>query len=712
MSTSSHLIKRLLPAAAVCLLAIAPACGKSDPKPAGDPSGAAATAAEAAKSGAAKTSADKVEGASAKSGSKALAVGAAASPALALMPKDAWGAMVINNPRRLVTEGGYPQVRKLLSAQYNEMAAEMKRELGWDLTDLNTYAELGLNIDKPIAVAAVGVKEPEGGIFFATLGERANFDKTVKAIETKAGSTLAKKKVGDATVMTMPGMNQAAMVIRGDQLVMIGGERIDTGKLANELAKRGAADSLLTNASFASAVSTLTTKRDAIAWIDIGRAMAAAQGGKAAPAVDTVGLERSLAAAEKAQDAEKVARLKRAIANEKKWAAESAKRSNKNVELANRWLGKLNGLAMGGQLNKRAVEVEFYLPLEKGSLIRSLGENHKTSPKFFNAIEDAPATAFHLDLDMKTFKKLVSEVADASGMSLAEIDKQISNVGDASLDRDLFGTFNGELGFAVIPDEPLSALIKADRGDKTQEALGGALYIGLSDGKRLRSQIDRLMEMGVGEDEITYDKAKGSASVKLPNNKQLFVQLADTFLAASTDKAVLDRLVAGKGAGFAKKLKHADLRTMLGKDNIAGRLVLDQLLAAGMFLISSSDMPKRPTEPVSDSASPEVKKLAAEIDAKEQELYALYGDNTNERVSKQIEKLGRTVQMVRVEDGGMRAWVGQYIEAPSVAELVGSMVQMTIEIEKGRKARYTKQRAVERQIRNLRNRMYKAGQKK
>lgn len=712
MSTSSHLKKRLLPALAICLLAVAPACGKSDPKPAGDPSGAAATGAEATKTGAAKKSADKLEGAASTSAAKTLGAGAAASPALALMPKDAWGAFVISNPRRLVTDGGYPQVRKILSSQYNEMAAEMKRELGWDLTDLNSYAELGVNIDKPIAAAVIGAKQPEGGIFFATLGERANFDKTVKVIEAKAGSTLAKKKVGDATVMTMPGVNQAAMVLRGDQLVMIGGERIDTGKLANELAKRGAADSLLTNPSFASAVSTLTTKRDAIAWMDIGRALAAAQGSEAAAVVDTVSLERSLEAAEKAKDDRKAARLKRAIANEKKWAAERTKRSNKNVELANRWLGKLNGLAMGGELKKRAVEVEFYLPLEKGSLIRSLGENHKTSPTFFNAIEDAPATAFHLDFDMKTFKKLVSEVAEASGMSLAEIDKQLSNVGDASLDRDLFGTFNGELGFAVIPDKPLSALLKADKTDKAQEALGGALYIGLSDGKRLRSQIDRLMEMGVGEDEVTYDKAKGSASVKLPNNKQLFVQLADTFLAASTDKAVLDRLVAGKGAGFAKKLKHADLRTMLGKGNIAGRVVLDQLLAAGMFLISSSEMPERFSEPMPPNATPEMKKLSAEIEAKEKELYALYGGNTNELVSKQIEKLGRTVQMVRVEDGGMRAWIGQYIEAPSVAELVGSMVQMTIQVEKGRNDRYTKQRAVERQIRNLRNRLSKASQQK
>lgn len=564
-----------------------------------------------------------------------LGAGAASAEALSYLPGNTAAVFVLASPAKLLGAFGYEQLRAAGGERMAEASRELIEATGHDLLDPAVWAELGVDLNGPMGGAGIA-SEQEPYVIFLTIGDRAKLDAAITAAFAKGEREATREKVGDADLIAAQGYDRNVILIRGKTVMIVGVDRHDGARaLAQKVATQDAATSLARAVEFTAAVKPLEGSQDALVWGNLGLGvrmvmMREGHGGRRA-------------AAQKA--------------------------------MFDKVLKGVSGVAMGGTVKDRALEVSAFLPLAGDALLRRLVKNFDGLPAAFTATSETPLFGMALRLDPKVVIEFMEASMAAEGESLDEVRAAAKEMGGVDLDKDVFGVFDGRASFVMTGD--LSGLAKEERFDP--KALGGAVVIGLANADGLKSLLGMASKMDLPKG-IKIDPS-GTMDLPMPTGHTLHIRLAGNNLVATTDQALADRLVAGDtSASFLAKVSHPDLKALMSRPNQAGWFMMPQQIA-GLWLMvgkSSDPMAMRPEEAI-DGAS----EKSPERIAKEKELAALratLAETSKARDAAQMasatalfDKLGTFAETVEVTEGGLRVRAGEYLGG-TPAELVSAIL--------------------------------------
>ncbi|PKN57629.1 MAG: hypothetical protein CVU56_09830 [Deltaproteobacteria bacterium HGW-Deltaproteobacteria-14] len=569
-----------------------------------------------------------------------LGAGAATAEALSYLPANTAVVFVVGSPMKLLDVFGYAQLRATGGERMAEAARELTEATGHDLLDPTVWTELGIDLNGPMGGAGVA-SEKEPYIIFLTIGDRAKLDAAITAAFAKGEREITREQVGDAELIMTQGYDRNVILVRGKTVMVVGVDRHDGAReLARKVATQDAATSLARAVEFTAAVKPLEGSQDALVWGNLG-----------------LGVRMMM-----------------------RTEAGGGRRAAAQKAMFDKVLKGVSGVAMGGTVKDRALEVSAFMPLAGDALLRRLIKNFDGLPVAFTASSQTPLFGMALRLDPAVVVEFMEASMAAEGESLDEVRAAAKEMAGVDLDKDVFGVFDGRASVVVTGD--LSGLAQGKRFDP--KALGGALVIGLANADGLKSLLGMASKMELPKG-IKIDPS-GTMDLPLPTGHTLYVRIAGNNLLATTDKALAKRVVAGDAsASFLTGLSHPDLKALMSRPNQAGWFMMPQQIAGLWLMVGKSDasMAMRAAD-ADDGAT----KKSPERIAKEKELAALRAslEETSKArdaaqmaaATKLFDKLGTFAETVEVTEGGLRVRAGEYLggtPAELVSAIVGAMRQ-------------------------------------
>jgi hypothetical protein len=395
------------------------------------------------------------------------------------LPADALAFFAADSPSRLFEGLARDAILGAFRAEGERLVFEIVREIGHDLTSLDTLAELGVDVYGPVAF---GLLEQRRGdptaVLLLTLARPERFKAEVYRIAARRGG--GPQVIGEAVVVDT---DKVAWLLDGALAIVVAGR--EATATAARLAQLRPGISLAAEERFTAAVGALSQRATVTGFVD-ARAIALAafdvdgRWGGRTRAESAARLERKssamLAAARTAgADVGTIVALSDDFEDARRRMQEEPE-----APLGRALFGSLDGVAIGVELSPAAIHLEVVAMLDEGSLLgRVLG-----APAAAGALAADDTTA-HLSA---TFDPAVlGEIAELAGGDGAELARALGGTADLVVGggADAAPGFRGRLALR-------------------DEAAGKAL-------------VDRLLAIA-GEsvrDKLTVAVAKGFATVTL-----------------------------------------------------------------------------------------------------------------------------------------------------------------------------------------------------
>lgn len=304
-----------------------------------------------------------------------------ATSAAEMLPPEVLLVVAAGSPSRLAEQLGWSALLTK-HAPLVEASAEIKAELGHNLLDPATWTEVGVDPTRPVGLALVG--DEDRVIIFAGLSDEARL---LGMVERVGGKAIVKETVGDATLVTFAGNDNAGLVFRGGQVLLCGGD--DAVANARAAASRAPADSLAQHGRYTAAMAGLGFGRDLAVYFDPQAAIAAELG----------------------------------------------------VQTSRIFEGMSLGLELGGS----TIRIKGFMPVPAGSPMEGMLRGSSGVPAIVRATAEAPVMLYALSFDPQRALSLLEQFADPRDMAqMRDGIKQFFNI---DLDADIIGQLTGEIGF-------------------------------------------------------------------------------------------------------------------------------------------------------------------------------------------------------------------------------------------------------------------------
>ncbi|MFO0750730.1 MAG: hypothetical protein U1F43_34430 [Myxococcota bacterium] len=689
MRSRSFLRSALGPLALISSLSVATlGCGKKEapPAPTTAPTSAAAPpagAADAGKSGEEGQPRREPEGAQPSTpdagGAPAQDVapndlsaptGIFAAPAIAMLPKDA--IMVgVAVPQKLIDGLGLEKLRDTYATELQPWVDRVQAQVGKNLFQPSAWQELGFDLDGPAGVGAVDIRHQGMALFF-TLKDPAALRKAIDELAKKNGATPTEEKVGDATVLSMGESDKAALIFRGNVFMMVVYEHGGGATaMAKELAGRAPEASLASTATYRSAVKGLAADEGGY-FMDLGTFMNTMVSMKRdEPVGGLAPLQTALDEAKKAGNADEVARLERAIADEQRWAEKRRSKEAAEAELVKSMFGDLGGLGAGFDLVGDAIEAQVRLPMAPDAKFKKLVKNVGGTLAIVKAMKEAPLFLAGAKIDLPAYMDIVAQAMKADGEDLGEVKAQLKQVAGVDFDTDVLGLFSGELGLGVTGD-----VKQMMASEEPWSQLGGGAVIGLANPDGMKALLAKVASLEQLSRFVKWDAATSTATVPLPIDKTLTIQVVGSQLVIGTDPELGARAAAADSAGsFVPNLSNPHLKALLGRQDLAGVFVMPLTLSGGWLFAAGRgmrmEMPK-PGDPEAAAKYEEYMKLRKQVEEAERAAQ----EKSMAAMMAAFDRMGYLAEGVTVGDDGLVATIGQYLKEGTVADMVADLVKL------------------------------------
>lgn len=598
-----------------------------------------------------------------------------ATNALRVIPKSAPFVFAFA-PKKILDGLGYASLLETYALLIAEPAGQMKELAGKDLWKLESWAEIGVDLDAPGGVFMIDLDTPAVVTFFR-LSAADKLEAFVKGLFDKMGRPVTFEKVGEVTVADL-GRDRNALLLRGDTVFIVS-KLFGNGAtaIAKELGARTEADSLMASTDLNAALDGLGAD-EAAAWVQLkaiaDKTMAAKREEMAQPSYDAL-----LEEAKKTGDAEQLKRVEAVIAEAKADFERNAKRHAAEVELQKAILGELSTVAVGLDLRPDGVEAKARVALAEGGKLRGILKNGSGVLPFLATTKSQPLMAFGGQLDIPTYLGIFEQMLAAEGdEGLAEARKGLKEQLGLDLDKDLLGAFSGEFGFSLT-----GTLAEMVAAKDPRQSLGGTLVLGLKDAATVDTLAGILAKVAAlpgAEEALKWDAEKKTLTATGMTGSPITVGFVEGRLVASTDPAAGDNLKAGQGWG--ESVSNAGLKALVGRTDLAGFFAVRQaFIGAWLFLAGGGDY--RPELP--QDASAEVKAKLAELEALDAKIKPLRNKVESERMAPVValfEKLGTFAEVAHMDDKGAALTLGIYPDGATVAEVLAGAVALRMQVDK------------------------------
>lgn len=564
-----------------------------------------------------------------------------------LIPSDAVAVGAIAGPERIFTLFGRDEIVAKLGPLYDEALAQIRKLTGQDLLSLAGLKAFGIDPKQPVAMFLWNVEDSSGGVVFG-LSDRDALLTSVQKVAAADGKQLDSQQVdtpqgGDATILCPKHDPNLCLLVTASHGYVIGIDGANGLPLAKQLAGLSRERSLAGNADFARALATIEGGADISGYVNLEPIITPMFGPADAQQTGLIG------------------------------------------EL----LGPIEAVVVGADFGQRTLIAQVVLQTQQPFLLGSLIANGSRLNPVVQAMGEDAVMLGSFKLDLDAIWSLASRAAASEGQDLDELDAALLSNAGFGFERDALPALSGELGYGFEADLgglfTLRGQLEAQDSAKFIASIDGALTIGLTDLAKGRALIEKALAHPKLAGMVERDDDRGQWSVTTPFGKTLLIRVASPpgatpYIVIASTQALLDQVGQGKVApAFSGAARNHAYAEFIGQPDVAAMYAGRQiLLGAGAWFgfasFAGSDMVSiAEVEP----SSVEYKKVRKEIDKIEAEIGEIERKRSRDRSTMLQDMLapwGPTTASLQVRPDGLELRLGQFIEAPSWADLAGGIV--------------------------------------
>ncbi|HRE91482.1 MAG TPA: hypothetical protein PK095_20355, partial [Myxococcota bacterium] len=594
-----------------------------------------------------------------------------AAAVLARVPADAPLVLVLE-PQAVLEAFGYAALLEKYSPMASDFIGPMADLVGADPTRPEGWAKLGLDQAAPAGAWLTDLK-PSGVVTFVGLKDRKAFEAAIQAIAKKAEVELSSEPVGANTLYTRAGADRLALLTTDEALFFVTLYRgTGAADIARGVAQRTKEQSLLGRADFAALAGKLKSPDGGLlfrfgellkfepktaSWLGEGRAE----------------LQTQIDEAKKNNNAELVAELTRQLESNLEMEARYNKRAEAEAALTKRIFSGMGEVIAGLDVGPEGIDIDARLPMAADAMVAGLLKKGETPLPVLKLAKGLPLFSVGGQIDVKAGLELLDLMAAADGESLEEGKAFIKAELGLDLDAELFAHLDGRLGFVLTGD--LMAALKS--GDPSR-AMHGAFIAGLAQPDAIKALLAKLPEIKPLAEMVQWDAATSTLKTKLPEDRDVFVTVAGSFLVISTDADAKSNL---EGAPTFVDAANPWLKARMLKPGVGAVLTLDQsFVGSWLFAMGGGRGSFMPAP--QDGESEETKALRAEIAKLDTEIEALRTQVGEARMRPFIDafhKLGTSGHTATLGDGHLELTMGLYTRDATLADAVAAITSFAVE---------------------------------
>ncbi|PRP95016.1 hypothetical protein ENSA5_40140 [Enhygromyxa salina] len=589
-----------------------------------------------------------------------------------LYPGDAIVVGAFAGPERFFTLFGRDNIATKLGPHY-EQTADLLRELtGQDLLSPAGLDAFGIDPSAPIGMFFWSIEDKSAGGFVG-LSDRERFLTSVRAMAERAPLTLETHEVADATILCPKDHTDVCLTVKADHAYVVGSDKNDELglALAKRIAELDVDQSLATNDAFKAAIPQLEGGADMAGFINLS------------PVITTMMTELG---------------------------AETTARDKAQAALVREIFGPMRTIVMGGDFDARSASAQVFIQTDAESPLTKLARNGtKVNPVIRALGEDAVMLGAY-NLDPAAVFDLVKKVAAAEGQDKEDADEGLAEfeaLAGFSVEGELLPALSGEFGFGFEADLNQLLASAGDNGKTSDEleaklvaAVEGTATIGFTDAAKGKALVERVFGNVLLASFVTRDDERDLWSVPTPIGKTLLFALTapadgSSYLVVTSSEEMLTRIKTGASApAFDGQAKHEDYVKFIADPKVAALYSARQAMLglSSWFMLARSDTQILEPKPKSSNTpdTPEYRKKReelAEIQAELSELRQRDGEAQATMIREVFWPWGVTAASMKVTKDGWDLRLGQFIDAPSWAELASGLVDTGIKITADIRAR-------------------------
>ena len=499
-----------------------------------------------------------------------------AVPAARHLPHAMQVLAVTDNLSQLLDKAGRGEIIANFRQDYERMAFELVREVGYNVLSPEAVADLGVDVEGQAGVALYAENSPTPSVIgFLTLDNPERFKNLIYMIaHGRVGRMRLGMHASDNGVAV--GRREMGIALVDNTAILVFGG--DAFKIAQRLVELQPEESLAQHRPFRIAMREGAGDATVRGYFDLRAAIYAQarldprwSGTTLAEAkADIERLHRRVLAGARTRGAsiEEI----RAI-DERYEPLHAALRDDKFDQRMRKLFGGIGGGGFTLSVSDRGLEMKAHVDLTDESLLGRLFRDRKGPPPLVGGLTEVPSGMLGVSLDLGVLAQLAREL-DAP-ITEANI------LAGGDIETELLPLFTGDI--AIAGRAPTESLASLDNTDKLQLTM----LVGVADAAKVETIISRFTDKGEGRAPITAAGPR-SWKLKLDDTPELSLTLTDAHLVVSTDAGAAARVA--KGGRNARGPRAYNLATTR---HTAGEFYMEMAALFATTMVVFRDAPER-----------------------------------------------------------------------------------------------------------------------
>ncbi len=410
--------------------------------------------------------------------------------------------------------------------------------LGGNPLKAEDWAKLGLDVHRPAGIALLDPRSLSIAAWFSLTDEQTFTTAMLRIAEQTGGAQeLSRSEMGDAHLYRFGRSFHA--IVRANTVMFVFVEQPDQAPrdYPATIATIDPRDGLARSQGFGWAREQTRAGDDGIFFVAPNPLVQAFEQEQRNDYGVTWAEDQLAEARRTGADAQTIRDLEQRLAQEQEWAREREREDKAALEAVRELVGPMRAFAITADVDRTKIDARARLLMPDGGLLRDLFVPLQSQTPLLSALDEPPLFILDGQVDPQKFLRLVDLLARTDDETLEKLDQEAASMLGFSFMSTVVPLFDGRAGFAITQiREP-----DPKKLDKTHEVLGMAAHAGLKDPEGTRKLLDDLARNPLLKGAIKKAK-KGGWEIAVPEWKTVHLDVVDTRLIATSDRALIGRV--------------------------------------------------------------------------------------------------------------------------------------------------------------------------
>ncbi len=465
------------------------------------------------------------------------------SSALAHLPTDLALVIAVSSPMGLLEKAGFSALTHKFADLYEKGVAEVARTTGHNLLSPEGLSKVGLDLQEPAGFAILSI-ERESFVWFGMMKDPDAAKTALYDISGRMGVALSPRKAGDCLIVAEAGNDDTGFLLCGKVLYFVFVDHVEAMPHTGELIRLSSVtpeSSLATEPVFAKAMSRLTGGDDAALFVSVQSLLKSALAEQQRSLErytlsELERLDRVLAeAVESHASAEETSSIRERLDDQKRFARQRRAEMKRDRAISELAVGKVGSVAVGADIGDEGAVACGVVTFEHDPVWKGVLERGEMS-HWWKALDQRPLWMMDGKVSVAKAFSLVKLIVEASGEDWGSLTSVTAGILGVPLALETLSSLEGTVGWAMTFELPAD-----DSRNASNETLGGAVVLKLSDSKKAVETVTKLLSTPLLSGMVTGGSKEGW-EIAVPDWRTVFVEVVGEWLVLSTDKGFAGRL--------------------------------------------------------------------------------------------------------------------------------------------------------------------------